>query len=276
MSFRLRIAFAVLWLFCSCALQAQIGFSMPFINAAAPASNKSITIKVTNFDSIVSMQYVIRWNPAVLQYITIDNFTLPALEILDFNVQHALDSGYVRLLWEGPNSFPGVTAPDGTTIFRMRFTIIGPDTSSTPVKFTEITNTFPSIDFEVVKVSGTGPNGVTTAYDEHDCAITNGFVAVGFTVAAGEPSDEDALALSVAPNPVQDGTKATFYLNEASDVQAIITDATGRIVYQKNLQKLPPGENAIDIDKAVFQAKGAYFLTIRTGSQQSVRPLICY
>lgn len=276
MSFRLRIAFAVLWLLCSCALKAQIGFSMPFINAAAPGSTKNITIKVTNFDSIVSMQYVIRWNPAVLKYSTIDNFTLPALDILDFNVQHALDSGYVRLLWEGPNSFPGVTAPDGTTIFRLRFMVIGPDTSSTPVKFTEITNTFPSIDFEVVKVSGNGPNGTITAFDEHDCTLVNGFVAVGFTVAAGEPAADDALELSISPNPFRDGARAAFYLREASDVQAVITDAAGRVVYKNDMQNLPSGTNSIDIDKAVFQSKGAYFLTIRTGSQQSIRPMLCY
>ncbi len=95
MILRLRIAFAVLWLSCTGAVSAQIGFSMPFINAAVPGTDKYMTVKVTNFDSIVSMQYVIRWDPTVLQYVTINTFgAIPGLDLLDnFNVTHAVDSG---------------------------------------------------------------------------------------------------------------------------------------------------------------------------------------
>lgn len=275
MSFRLRIAFAVLWLCCSVAASAQIGFSIPFVNAAVPGTDKNLTVKVTNFDSIVSMQYVIRWNPTVLKYVTINNFgALPNLDILDFNASNAIDSGYVRLVWEGPNSFPGVSAPDGTTIFRLRFTVIGPDTSSSPVKFTELINTFPATEFEIVKV--VSPDSTLQAFDEHQCDLINGFVAVGFTVATQEPTETDALALSVAPNPFSDNTTAEFFLEQSADVQVMVADATGRIVFQKDMPDLPSGKNGLDLDKAIFPAKGAYFLTVRAGSEMSVRPMICY
>lgn len=274
MSFRLRIALAVMWLCCACALSAQIGFSMPFINGAATGSNKSLTVKVTNFDSIVSMQYVIRWDPTVLKYLTIDNFgAVPTLGLTHFNAANALDSGYVKLQWEGPNFFPGVSVPDGTAIFRMRFNIIGPDTSSTIVKFTEITNTSPFIEFEVLKV--VSPNGTIQAFDEHHCTLTHGFVAVGYTVATAEPTIQDALELTVAPNPITENTRADFFLEQTADVQILIADATGRIVFQKELPNLPSGKNGIDLDKAIFPAKGAYFLTVRAGSEMSVRPMIC-
>ena len=219
------------------------------------------------------MQYVIRWNPAVLKYTTINNFgAVPNLDISKFNVLNAVDSGYIKMVWEGPNSFPGTSVPDGTTIFRIRFNVIGADTSSTSVKFTEITNTSPFIEFEVAK---TKADSTVIAFDEHTCKLTQGFVAVGYTVATQEPGETDALALSVSPNPFSENTKATFYLDQTADVQALISDASGRILFQQAMPHLPPGKHAIDIDKAIFPAKGAYFITIRAGSEMSVRPMIC-
>ena len=273
MNFRLRIAFAVLWLCTSAALSAQVGFSLPFVNAAAPGTNKTLSIRVTNFDSIVSIQFVLRWNPAVLEFQTIDGFGLPNLSLSNFNSLHALDSGIVRLVWEGPNSFPGVSAADGATIFRLRVKVIGADTSSTFIRFGEITNTFPTTEFEVIKV--VNPNGTLAAFDETQCSLTHGFVAVGYTVATLEPDTQDPLALTLSPNPFSENTKAEFYLAQSADVQATIADATGRILFQKDMPNLPFGQQGITIEKAVFPAKGAYFLTIRAGSQITTRSLIC-
>ena len=274
MSLRLHIAFAVLWLACSGALSAQVGFSMPFINGAETGTNKNLPVKVTNFDSIVSMQFVIRWNPSVLKYYNIAQFGLPGLDITDFNVQRALDSGYVRLLWEGPNSFPGVSVPDGNTIFRLSFTVIGQDTSSSPVKLTQIIDNFPTTEFEIVKVIS--PDSTLAAFNAQQCNITQGFVAVGFTVATEEPNIQNPLTLKISPNPFSNNTYAEFYLEQSTNVQALVADATGRILFTKDMPQLPSGKHAIDIDKAIFQAKGAYFMIIRAGSQMSVRPMICY
>ncbi len=272
MNFRLRIAFAVLWLCSVNALSAQIGLSLPFINGAAPGTNKSLSVRVSNFDSIVSMQYVIRWNPAVLEYTNIDLFNLPGLSIQNFNAQRALDSGFVRLLWEGPNSFPGVSLLNDVSIFRLKFKVIGPDTSSTFIRFTEITNAFPATDFEIVKVIR--PDSTLAAFNELQCNLVHGFVAVGYTVATTSP-DNDPLALSLSPNPFSENTRAEFYLEQTADIQVVIADAAGRILFQEDLPQLPAGKQGVNINKAVFPAKGAYFLTIRTGSQTSSRTLIC-
>ena len=273
MNFRLRIAFAVLWLCFNAALSAQIGFSLPHFNSVASGSNKALSVKVTNFDSIVSMQYVIRWNPAVLRYITIDSFQLPSLGLSNFNAQNALDSGIIKLQWEGPNFFPGISRPDNSTIFRLRFNVIGLDTSSTFIKFTEITNTFPTTEFELVKVIR--PDSTLAPFNILQCNLKHGFVAVGFTVATTAPEDQDPFALSLSPNPFSENIKAEFYLAQTADIQIVITDASGRILYQEDLPQFPAGTQAININKAVFPAKGAYFFTIRTGLQTSSRTLIC-
>lgn len=218
------------------------------------------------------MQYVIRWNPSVLKYLTIDNFgAVPQLDIADFNATHAIDSGFLRLVWEGPNSFPGVSVPDGTTIYRIRFNVIGADTSSSSVRFTEIVDGFPQTEFEIVKV--VNPDSTLQAYDEHACDLVNGFVAVGFTVATEEP-DGAELDMAVAPNPFSESAHVEFSLTQQSDIQLVVTDVVGRIVYQKNISSLPQGKHGIDIDKANFPAKGAYFLTVHAGTQVCVRPIL--
>lgn len=247
---------------------------MPFINSAAPGMNKSMTVSVTNFDSIVSMQFVIRWDPTVLKYLVIDQFgPIPGLSISDFNITNAVDSGFVRLQWEGESYFPGVSLPD-TNIFRLRLSVIGPDTSSSSIRFTEITNNFPALNFEIVKVASAVDSSLI-ALGLDDCELTHGFIAVGYTVATEEPNAKDALKISISPNPFSNYAKVEFNLEQKADVQAIIADASGRLVFQKDMPQLPAGKNGFMVDQADFPTKGAYFLTIYAGSQHAVRTLIC-
>lgn len=271
MNFHLRIAFAILWLCCSNALSAQrLGLSMPFVNDAAPGSNKTMSVRVTNFDSIISMQFVVRWNPAVLKFLTIDGFGEVAnLDLSDFNTLRALDSGYVRLVWEGPNFFPGVTVMDDASIFRLRFNVIGQDTSSSPIKFTEITYSNPQTEFEIVKAIRVDS---TVTFNEQDCTLKHGFVAVGYTVAAREAASE-ALETSVYPNPFAEGADAQFTLLEPADVKILITDVAGRLISEKILPGLSAGMQQYHFDSTLFPAKGTYFLTIIAGSQRCIRPL---
>ncbi|MBL7827191.1 MAG: T9SS type A sorting domain-containing protein [Saprospiraceae bacterium] len=268
MNIRLRIAFAVLWLCCASALSAQIGFSMPFVNDAAPGSNKSLAVRVTNFDSIVSMQFVLRWNPAVLKFLTVDQFGLPTLGSGNFNTLRALDSGYVRLVWEGPNSFPGTSVPDETTIFRMRYNVIGQDTSSSQVKFTEIDYSFPTTEFEILKVIS--PDSTIQAFNETQCDLDHGFVAVGYTVATDEVEIRE-IEMQVTPNPFSEKAQLAFTLEQTSDIEILISDLAGRVLHKMQMPRLPAGNHITDIDTATFPMKGAYFLTLSAGQQTSVR-----
>lgn len=238
---------------------------------ATPGATQNLPVTVTNFDSIVSIQYVVRWNPAVLKYLKVDNFGINTLSTNNFNATHAIDSGFIRVQWEGP-IFPGVSLPDGATLFRLRLTAIGADTSSSSVKFTEITDHFPATYFEAVKVNR---DTSVEILEEAQCVLNHGFVAIGYTVPTTEAVNENKWGLSVSPNPVTAISQATFSLDKSTDIQAVIADASGKIVYQKDFPGLSAGIHGIEIDKAIFPAKGAYFLTIRAGSETSVRTIIC-
>lgn len=269
-----RNTFVSLWLFFGAmSLSAQGAcFYFPFINNAAPGSNKLMPLKAVNLDSVVAMQMVIRWDPAVLKFLTVDNFNFSNLNGSDFNTTRALDSGYVRLQWEGPSTLPpAASAPDSSVIFRLRFNIIGPDTSSSPVKITEILD-FPATNFEVVKVL---PDTSNVAYDLEDCLPTNGFIAVGFTVATGEPAVGE-IPLSLLPNPFSESAQLQFEIDETTDVQVFAADATGRIVFEKNFFDTTPGQHGMVIEKGMLGAPGVYSLTLRAGRKTATRTLVLF
>ncbi|MFN0214090.1 MAG: T9SS type A sorting domain-containing protein [Saprospiraceae bacterium] len=269
----LRNTFVSLWLLIGAvSLSAQgASFYFPFINNAAPGSIKLLPLKVVNLDSVVAMQLVIRWDPAVLKYINIDNFNFSDLNLGDFNVSRAIDSGYVRLQWEGSSVPPGVSAPDSSTIFRMRFNVIGPDTSSTPVKITELLE-FPPTYFEIVKVR---PDTSNEDYTLMECPRTNGFVAVGFTVAANEPAANE-VPLSLSPNPFSVSSQLQFELDQTADVQVFITDALGRMVFEKRFFKLPPGQHGMVIENSMLAVSGLYSLRLQAGRKTTTRSFVLF
>lgn len=269
----IRNTFVSLWLlFVAVSLPAQgASFFFPFLNNVAPGSFKIMPLKVVNLDSVVSMQMVIRWDPKVLKYLSTNNFAFSDLSIADFNTARALDSGYIRIQWEGDSAPPGFSVPDSSIIFRMRFEVIGSDTSSSPVKITELLD-FPPTYFEIVKVRADSTN---EDYLLTECPITNGYIAVGFTVAAGEPT-ENEVPITLSPNPFLVSAQLQFELDEMADTQVFITDVLGRIVYEKTFFNLPSGQHGMVIENSMLGAPGLYFLTLRAGRKIATRSLVLF
>lgn len=271
MNLCLRIAFTSLWLSFTSLLSAQPGLSLPFVNNITPLSSVNYPVKVTGFDSIVGMQFVIRWDPMVFEYETIGFFNLDGLNEADFNTANALDSGLLRMLWEAPLVLAGVTLPDETPIFRLRLKAIGPVNSGSSVIFTEA---YPT-PFELVRVNS---DSSLTGYDMDEVELTQGFGAIGYTVALSEPASNgaDDFSTHVFPNPFSEKTQVRFDLKTASEVHLAVTDAAGRTLWEKALPQLPPGQHGTEIASPLLREKGTYFLIMRAGSQSCIRPLFVF
>ena len=269
----LRNTFVSLWLFFGAAtLSAQgASFYFPTLNNATSGSNILMPLKAINLDSVVSMQMVIRWDPSVLKYITTDLFGFSDLNLSDFNTARALDSGYVRIQWEGVSAPPGVSVPDSSTIFRLRFKVIGPINDSSLVKVTELLD-FPPTYFEIVKVRADGSN---EDYLLPECPIKNGIVRVGFTVSAGEPAANE-IPISLSPNPFLVSAQLNFELDETTDAHVFITDAMGRIVFENNFFKLSPGQHGMVIENGMLSGPGVYSLTLRAGRKIATRKFVTF
>ena len=90
--------------------------------------NSTVTLefKVTNFTNIASMQFPIKYNNTLLQFVSVNGFMLPELASGNFNNLPA--QGIVRFTWfpEDQAAYPnGVTVADGTTIFTISFKVLG-------------------------------------------------------------------------------------------------------------------------------------------------------
>ncbi len=128
---------------------------------------------VNDFTDIVSMQYGIKWDPAVIQYNSVGDFDLKDLSEGNFNTN--VTDGFLSFSWFD-NSTQGVSAPDGTTIFTMNFTVLGDASSGSTITFAsrqglaievasstagEITNAVTFTDAQFGDPNGNGGNGNT-------------------------------------------------------------------------------------------------------------------
>lgn len=271
MNLCVRIVFTSLWLSLTSLLSAQIGLSLPFVNDITPLSTVNYPVKVTGFDSIVGAQFVIRWDPLVFEYQTVDNFNLAELGDEDFGTLNALDSGILRVVWYSTNVLGGVSVADQTAIFRLRLKAIGEVNTGSTVIFTEA---YPTT-FEIARVNS---DSSLTGFNINEVALTQGFGAIGYTVSAGEPlsSSADDFFINIFPNPFHEKTQVRFDLKTASDVHLAVTDAAGRILFEKTMPQLPPGQHGTEIASPLFREKGAYFLILRTETQSCARPLFVF
>lgn len=98
-----------------------------------------VKISVDNFTDIASLQWTIRWDQTVLQYVDIVDIDLPDLsKIANFNLTR-VTQGFFTTTW---NNQQGITKSNGSVIFGIKFKLIGADGktsgvtfSSTPLKF---------------------------------------------------------------------------------------------------------------------------------------------
>lgn len=263
MTQRLLLILVSLWPSAFSALSAQVGFSLPFMNDVDPGTTITVPVRVSNFDSIVATQFVVQWDPEVLSFIKIILYNLPGMDYLDFGLTEAQDSGLIRFAWEAPSSYfnSGVTVADETAIFRIQFNVTGQINEDSPLLISEK----PPTDFEVLQV---GHPALTI----DSCEITNGFVAVGYTVSAGEP-DHNTLPVVIRPNPFSSVSTVVFDLESDEIVHFRITDTAGRLIEEKKIS-LPPGQHGMEIVSDQLQENGIYYLILRTATRSCIRPLV--
>ena len=262
MSIWLRVIFASQWLLSASLLSAQVGFTMPVLNNIATGTIITPTVKVTGFDSIISAQYVICWDPQVLQFQGLSHYNLPGLDSTKFGFLR-ISQGALSFAWPSPNLTVGTSVPNGTAIFRLKMKVIGANGTGSGLQFLGKMPT-------VVEVTRT-QNGTTVEMPLDQIRFTHGYVAVGYTVSDEEPTGL-SVPLEVFPNPFTEMTQATFGLEKAAKIRLRVTDVAGRVVHEvKN--SFPAGPHSVEIAHTQLSGPGAYFLTLQIGEQTLVRPI---
>ena len=94
-----------------------------------------VSVTVAQFIAIVSMQYTMTFDPAVLKFKTIKNFGLPGMTINNFGAR-AADKGILAYSWFD-SEVKGISKPDGTKLYDVCFETIGEAGNSSKVEFAD-------------------------------------------------------------------------------------------------------------------------------------------
>ena len=95
---------------------------------AQPGASIKAAITVGAFQNVTSVQFTMKWDPAVLQFTGVSDFALRGMETNNFGTVF-VNSGELTFSWDDPQG-SGVTAADGTSIFLANFQVLGPPGSS--------------------------------------------------------------------------------------------------------------------------------------------------
>jgi len=93
----------------------------------------TVDVNVGDFNSVVSMQYSMNWNPSILQFEKVQGFQLKELSATNFGAEQAKE-GNLLMAWYDP-SVRGVFLNQGTVIYQVVFRVIGEDTSKSRIRF---------------------------------------------------------------------------------------------------------------------------------------------
>lgn len=89
--------------------------------SAAPGEEVCLDFTVSNFEDILSYQFSVAFDPAHMEWTSIQNITLPEASLANF-ITAGASAGSISFDWEPSTSH---TLPDGTVIFQMCFQPVG-------------------------------------------------------------------------------------------------------------------------------------------------------
>jgi len=145
------------------------------ISSEAGNTNDEVTIKftVSDFIDIAGIQWTLRWDPTCLQYVSIQDFNLPELNINSFNVSKT-SQGQINTVWYYQQ---GASKNNGDVIFTIKFKLIGADGRSCGVEFSNNPLPIEISDKNAMKCTETTTNGKVD--------IGNVTTPTGFVISAG-------------------------------------------------------------------------------------------
>ncbi len=105
-------------------------------NAAVTKGEETcLSVTATQFSDIVSMQYTMTWDPAILKFKEVKGFGLPGMNAQNFGAR-AADKGILAYSWFDAN-VQGISIADGKSLYEICFEANGESGSSSSVQFAD-------------------------------------------------------------------------------------------------------------------------------------------
>ena len=197
-----------------------------------------IFFTVSNFDSLVSLQFSINWDPTVISFIEFERLDLGSVAIGEGQA----NEGILRFSWFSPEGVVE-TLPDSSRILRLRFLAVGPQGAQTPVAVTG--NPLPIQIFK-----GDGED-------------SGEFIPVPLIVQHGRVRIESPFDVQIeATDPICRGdSTGTISLTTTAnpDIYAVVwTNEDGDVIPESELDNLPAGTYQVaiidDLGDTVFES----------------------
>ena len=212
-------------------LSAQLSLAVSDVNGDK-GQIVEVGIAISGFEDISSMQFSINWDSTVLNFQAVENLTtvLPDFTEKEIGLVETT-SGAIRVAWFD-NSISGISIPNGTQLFSIRFEIIGDAGTNSAITISDqpIVIEFTNLEGQMVELSEVTGGAVT---------IPDNLTATTFLTALNGMK-----LYQNEPNPFKAVTQIKAILPSVADVQFFITDISGKIVYQNNFISVQ-GENTI-------------------------------
>jgi len=241
-------------------LAAQLSLAVSDVNGEK-GQIVEVGIAVGGFEEISSMQFSINWDSTILDFKTVENLTtiLPDFAEKEIGLVET-SSGAIRVAWFD-NSISGISIPDGTQLFTIRFEIIGEAGTNSAITISDqpIVIEFTNLAGQIVELTEVRGGAIT---------IPDNITSTTFLTALNGMK-----LYQNEPNPFKAVTQIKAILPNIADVQFFITDISGKIVYQNNFISVQ-GENNIVIERRLLDASGTYYYTLQSEDYQLSKRMI--
>lgn len=125
------------------AQQAPIGISIDDVKVQN-GEQICLPVHLFNFRNMLSMQYTIKFDPDILQFVGVIDQQLPYMNTNNFGLHNA-QRGEITVVWID-NSLQGVTKAEGDPAYTLCFYVKGPTGTQTEIRFTDKPTAFESVN----------------------------------------------------------------------------------------------------------------------------------
>lgn len=249
------IHFAFLSLFLNA--QEAVILIAPTIDLSEGQETVDVDIKVASFKNVMGMQFSLRWDADILEFMHIDSVDF-GLDFIHHNDNFGTtdaDKGILTFFWVD-ESLEGKELIDGSKIFSFKAKVVGNPAQTTLIEF--------SSDPTAIELSDP---------DEKELQVETrtGTIRVGGVSSINEREDQQRI--SITPNPFKEKTSVEFALQRKSNVLIQVFDQKGKIIIEK-VKSYGSGLHTIHIHNNEISTAGIYFLNLTTEEFQVSEKLI--
>jgi len=207
-----------------------------------------VVFRSADFESIAGYQYTLNFDVNKLDFYAVEPGALPGMSTANFGLS-LLKSGAITTSWMTNEP---ISLNAGVELFRITFTAKQAGRLS-----------------DVLFV-----NSRFTPAEAYDVSASDGQLSL-LNVDLRFEGDEEAkfVLYQNTPNPFRDETLIGFNLPEASTATLIITDVSGRVLYQVE-GDFVKGYNSVDIDASTLGTRGVVYYRLVTPTRHATKKMI--